>query len=191
MDEHEEAEKAGFSLQHSVQQFADNVRLTGIRSALVSFGGRCYLCLSHDLDHHPDQCSLREKPDISKFDDPSPPLTRSAKLAARSGARPSSRPKTTRSPAEQAAHAAAYRASWNEQRRALDAAAKERTKAFVAQMGEAQPIEGIGPYKQFTLLQLLTLEFALELPRRLDASVLASCHSTINASALQIFAGLL
>ena len=191
MDEHEEAEKAGFSIEHSVQQFSDNVRRTGIRSALVCFGGRCYLCLSHDPDHHPDQCSLREKPDISKFDDPSPPLTRSAKLAARSGARPSSRPKTTRSPAEQAAHRAAYTASWLEQRRVLDAAAKVRTKAFVAQMGEAQPIEGIGPYKQFTLLQLLTLEFALELPRRLDASVLASCHSTINASALQIFAGLL
>ena len=76
-----------------------------------------------------------------------------------------------------------------ERYRALERAAKQHAITFVSEI--QQPIAGLGPFGQFTLVQLLSVEFALDLPSHLPAETLSKSHSSISASAVQTFARLI
>ena len=77
---------------------------------------------------------------------------------------------------------------WGARDLALTTAAKERAVEFVTEW--AQPISGVGPFGTFTLAQLVTTEFALDLTSQLSATTLERAHSTINAAAVQKLASM-
>ena len=79
------------------------------------------------------------------------------------------RPQTMRAPEDQRVHAAARVNAWKQRNGALRAAAIERTQAFVALM--SAPITGHGVFGQYTLAQMLALEFALILPSQFSDNV--------------------
>ena len=128
-------------------------------------GGRCFWCLQLEPAHLPSKCPKREMPDMTDFDQRKPRPASSTRQK-RQGA---VRSKTTRNAQEQSAHRAAYQLEYQSRVRALRAAAIERTEAFVAQLDA--PIVGHGAFGQFTLAQLLALEFALTLPEQFSDNV--------------------
>lgn len=69
---------------------------------------------------------------------------------------------TTRTAAEQSAHTQARKTAHKQRSRVLEAAAKARAIDFHSRY--SQPITGVGPFGQFTLAQLLCIEFAQKLP---------------------------
>jgi len=107
---------------------------------------------------------MREMPDMSDFVQRKPRQTRQKSYGpARS------RPKTMHAPQEQKQLRAAYKAAHEERTTTLRTAAIERTQAFVALM--STPIAGYGVFGQFTLAQLIALEFALDLPSQFSDNV--------------------
>ena len=130
---------------------------------------------------------MRERVDMPEFKRQGPHAMQKRGSAALISGK--SRLQTSRTPEEQLQHERMYSAAWKRENRDLERAAKERTLAFIQQINE--PIRGHGPFGQFTVAQLLGIEFAQKLPEHLSPETLERDHSTINASAVQRFAALL
>ena len=143
---------------------------------LAPFLGLCWWCLLPG--HDPDKCSVKPSPDMSDFEGPQRPTVTRSK-------RPTNK-QTTRSVVEQARHRAASKAAHKQRSRALETAAKTRARALTAE--RTAPLVGSGPYGQFTTMELIAIEFALELQSHLSEAQLAKDAAAIDRAALQIFA---
>ena len=84
--------------------------------------------------------------------------------------------KTVRSKAKQADHTRDYDRVRSQRARDITAAAKARAREFVALI--SQPIAGCGPFGQFTLPQLLVIEFAGQLGDHLSPETLRLPHKS-------------
>ena len=93
---------------------------------------------------------------------------------------------TARTASEQQEHRKERDRAYSQRSRELEAAAKQRAIERANHM--QGPIIGIGPFNTFTLVQLLTMEFAGALEAILSPETLERDHSSINASARQKFA---
>ena len=95
----------------------------------------------------------------------------------------SSKSKTTLSKQEQQEHAALLKAVRQDRARALEAAAKSRLAEHCATV--AVPLRGNLALGQFSISQILLLEFVLALRQHMSEEMLLKPQSTINSAALQ------
>jgi hypothetical protein len=144
-------------------------RATEVRMLLEPYGGQCWWC--RRAVHDPAGCPLREVPDMRDFDLRVPSRTRITV-------------ETTRTPEQQQQHRKDYSKAYNQRVRALEAEAQTRALA-VAAMDRAAPLRPAAPLDQFTVWQLIVLEFALELPEHLPvgANLVASDRAALQALA--------
>ena len=156
---------------------------------LSQFGGRCYWCLQLDPDHLPSKCAHREHVDVSEFEQRKPHMMKKRGSGSKARTSGKARAQTTRSAEEQKQHEQKYKLAWQSQTRDLERKAKGRAAAFTRQLEEQ--IHGHGPFGQYTLAQLLSIEFAQKLSEHLSPEMLERDHSSINSSAVQRFAALL
>ena len=155
---------------------------------LEPYGFRCYWCLAFQPDHAAAKCQQRSMPDMSDFEQRKPKATRGAKKAAKKRKSKLARVQTSRSAPEQVAHRVAWKAEYMRRIRELEAAAKAR--AIESNHRLSEPITGVGPFGQYTLAQLLCIEFAQKLTTYLSEETLGRDHVSINASAVQKMAAL-
>ena len=158
------------------------------QESLSPYGYRCYWCLAFQPDHVPAKCAQRTMPDMSDFEQRKPKATRGAAAASAAKRKSKARVQTTRSDVEQREHSTKRRTAHKTRTRELEQAAKARATEFHARYSE--PITGVGPFGQYTLAQLLCIEFAKKLTTQLSEETLGRDHASINASAVQKMAAL-
>jgi len=144
---------------------------------------QCIWCWMEQPDHQLKSCPEKRTPNMSDFKQARAVRTRSLGLQ-RSRGLPSGRTKE-----EQQAHEATYNTAHKQRTRALVAGAKAALAAHLE--AAAQPLTPNGPCAQFTIYQLLALEFASMMDELLPAAVRAKGPVSINSSSVQRFTKLL
>jgi hypothetical protein len=136
---------------------------------LEPYGGQCWWC--RRAVHNPAGCPHKEVPDMRDYDLRVPSRTRITV-------------ETTRTPEQQQQHRKDYSKAYNQRVRALEVEAQMRALA-VAAMDRAEPLWPAAPLDQFTVWQLIVLEFALALPEHLPvgANLVASDRAALQAFA--------
>jgi hypothetical protein len=135
---------------------------------------QCIWCWMEQPDHQLKSCPEKRTPNMSDFKQARAVRTRSLGLQ-RSRGLPSGRTKE-----EQQAHEATYNTAHKQRTRALVAGAKAALAAHLE--AAAQPLTPNGPCAQFTIYQLLALEFASMMDELLPAAVRAKGPVSINSS---------
>ena len=153
----------------------------------ASSWGLCWWCLRES--HDPSKCALREKADMSAFDR----TKRSGRTEREPGAAclcrgctgQPARPQQWLSDRAYQEHRRKYNSSLKAQCRQLNRAAQKRAKPFEAQL--ARPLQGSGPLGQFSVHDVLAIEFALHIEKHLSPEQLQTPIAAIDNAAVQIF----
>jgi len=170
--------------------------LQTLRTDLGPFAGHCWWCWKCVLDPagnrlgehgHPDGCERRERPDMSDFKQHKPRAGMRSGVNLKVSAK--HRPQTTRTKEEQKEHRADYKTARVQRERALLDEAQLRTREWVLSI--AAPLRGVGEFGQFTLAQMLTIDFATELNLNLSRETMEKSHKGINSAAAQRLSALL
>ena len=178
-------------------------QLAAIAKKVAPFGGLCWWCYcpcTGEHGHDPDHCSERVAANVDDLLARTP-ATR-GELAAAKSKRGRSYRRSTMTSEEVRALKLKRDAARGVRQRALDKAAKERTREHVSacmaeaerqqaqQAQQALPLPGNGPLEQYTFYEKVVFEFVLRLSEHMTAAQLARPPGTIDASARQLFSQL-
>lgn len=178
---------SGVSSPAEEEDVQENAR--ALAAKLQVYGGLCWWC--HLFAHEPNTCPAKKQPSMKHFkqfrslDTESAAEGTSTCLCKGCTGQPSVSQKKL-SLRVQGEHTQAYNTSYSKQRRDLELSAQ----ASALQDAESAliPPKGNGPLGAFTIYQLLTLEFALDLVNHLNEEQRMRAPGALNHAALQIFA---
>ena len=168
--------------------------LAKIKAAVAPCGGICYWCYAvcvaadETIDvHDPNECTMREKPDLSDFDEKKRRMKTLLKALGADGAPGQGQAwrKSTLNPEQQKALRTAKESARTLRTRALVKAAQQRACEHLAALDA--PIVGRGPCGAFSFYQEIVIDFAMRLQVYLTEEQLARAPASVNAAALQKF----